>query len=189
MSAVGTGLIKLMTLKYKPDGYRTSLIQEHSKSQTMKIVRFVGSDNIRFKKLLGIFLNGEYRVTQRAAWPLSYIAIKHPELIQNHIAKLISRLNEPNLHPSIPRNILRIFQSINIPEKYHGTLLDICFKFIMNAAQPAAIRAFSISAAVNICKNYDELKKELVLVLDELKKYPQRPAISSRLKHAFKALK
>jgi hypothetical protein len=166
-----------------------ALLDEHSKKQTMRIVNFIGGDKKRFKTLFDIFLNGAYRVTQRAAWPLGYVAIEHPELIHPHLSKLIEKLAQKDLHPSIPRNILRILQEIDIPEKHHGRLVDICIGFITDARNPAAIRAFSMTVAAQICKNYPELSKELRMIFSEMVKYPQQPAISSRLRSAGKLLK
>jgi hypothetical protein len=168
---------------------KRALLDEHSKKQTMRIVNFIGSDKKRFKKLFDIFLNGEYRVKQRAAWPLGYVSIEYPELIFPHLSKLIEKLRQKDLHPSIPRNILRIFQEIDIPEKHHGRLVDVCIGFITDARAPAAIRAFSMSVAAQICKNYPELSKELQMIFSEMARYPQQPAIASRLKSAGKLLK
>lgn len=165
-----------------------ALLNEHSKTQTMKIVRFVGADKNRFIKLLNVFFKGEYRITQRAAWPLSYIAIANPNLIRPHLIKLIKKLNEEGNHPAIKRNILRIFQEIEIPEKHYGILVDICFKFLLDKKQPIAIRAFAITIAAKISEGYPDLKKELLIVLNEMHKYPQQPAITARLKSAFKTL-
>lgn len=161
---------------------------EHSKPQTMRIIKYIGDDKVKLKKLVTIFLNSEYRVTQRAAWPLSEISILHPHLIKPYLHKLIEKLDSKDEHPAIPRNILRIFQEIKIPEKYHGRLVDQCFKFIADVKHPVAVRAFAITVASHICVQYPELKNELVIVLEELKKHPQQPAISVRIKSAFKKL-
>lgn len=162
---------------------------EHSKTLTTAIVNYIGDDKKRFKVLMDLFLKGDYRLTQRAAWPLSFVAIAHPELIIPYIGKLIKKLTEPGNHPAIARNILRTFQEIEIPEKHHGVLIDVCFKFITSEAYPSAIRAFAISTATNICAKYPELKNELLLVLNELNQLPQPPAIKSRIRSALKDLK
>ena len=47
------------------------ILKEHSKAQILKIVKYVGSDQLRFDELIKLFLNGPYRVTQRAGWPIS----------------------------------------------------------------------------------------------------------------------
>ena len=58
---------------------RDEILKEHSKPQCNKIVQWVGDSQKRFDGLFNLFLNDEYRVTQRAAWPLSYCVIAHPE--------------------------------------------------------------------------------------------------------------
>ena len=148
---------------------------EHSKTSTTAIVNYIGSDKTRFKVLMDIFLKGEYRLTQRAAWPLSYVVIEHPKLVSPYFEKLIQKLQQPDSHPAIPRNILRMFQQIPIPEKYYGNLIDICFNFIINQTHPVAIRAFAITTASKICGQYPELKNELIMVLNDLHQFPHRP--------------
>jgi hypothetical protein len=48
------------------------ILKEHSKRQTAKVVSYIGKSPTRFKELVTLFLEGPYRLTQRAAWPLSY---------------------------------------------------------------------------------------------------------------------
>lgn len=164
------------------------LTKEHSKALTVAIVEYIGDDKKKFAVLMSIFLKGEYRLTQRAAWPFSYIAIEHPTLIRPYFDALIKKLKDQTNHPAIARNILRTFQEIDIPKKYQGTLVDICFSNILNFSQPIAIRAFSISVASKICLSYPELKNELLIVLNDLKQLPQVPAIKVRITYALKAI-
>lgn len=167
---------------------RERLESEHSKTLTLAIVKYIGDDKKRFRELMDLFLKGEYRLAQRAAWPMSHIAIEHPELIKPYYAKLIAKLGAPNEHPAIARNILRIFQETQVPKKYWGTLIDLCFKFIMDLSRPIAVRAFAITVAAGISKNFPELKNELTLVLKEHESLPHLPAIKHRIKLALKEL-
>ena len=77
---------------------RGEILKEHSKAQCDKIVAWVGSSQSRFDELFKLFLNDNYRVTQRAAWPLSYCVRTHPALIKKNFAKLIDNLQKPGLH-------------------------------------------------------------------------------------------
>lgn len=162
---------------------------EHSKALTTAITNYIGSDKQRFKVLMDIFLGSEYRLTQRAAWPLSYVLLANPQLLTAYYPKLIKKLQEPGNHPAIARNILRVFQEMDIPEKYRGQLIDTCFKFITSETAPVAVRAFAITTASNICRHYPELGNELVMVLRELSQLPQTAAIKQRIKLALKVLK
>ncbi len=164
------------------------LAAEHSLTLTKAIIKYIGDDKKKFKVLVDIFLNGEYRITQRAAWPLSYAAIEHPKLIYPYLGKLIKKLNEPGNHPAIPRNILRLLQEIEIPEKHEGDLVESCFKLIVSAESPIAVKAFAITVATAICKKYPELKNELRFHLEHMQNYPMTAAIKVRIKKALKDL-
>lgn len=109
---------------------RKEILKEHSKAQCTKIVKWVGNSQQRFDELFALFLHDEYRVVQRAAWPLSYCVIAHPALIGKNWKKLISNLKKPGLHPSVKRNSIRLMQDIEIPEKYHGEIMNICFGYL-----------------------------------------------------------
>jgi hypothetical protein len=165
------------------------LSAEHSKTLTSAIVNFIGSDKKRFRVLMDIFLGHEYRLIQRAAWPLSYVALEQPQLIKPYFKKLIQKLEEPGNHPAIPRNILRIFQETGVPEQHQAKLLDICFRMIPTEAIPVAVRAYAITTASHICSKYPELKKELDLMLHELSQIPQPAALKQRIKLALKQSK
>jgi len=89
---------------------RDTILAEHSKAQTTKIVKWIGKSQERFDQLFKLFLNDEYRVTQRAAWPLSYSVHNHPELIRKHLGKLIKNLEKKGLHDSVKRNSVRILR-------------------------------------------------------------------------------
>ncbi|MBL7931728.1 MAG: hypothetical protein JNL60_07500 [Bacteroidia bacterium] len=167
-----------------------SLLEEgHSKVLTTRIINHVGNDKERFKELMQIFLKGEYRLTQRAAWPLSYCAINNPPFIKPYFGSLIKKMQKGNHHPAITRNILRMFQEIDVPEKYCGTLLDLCITYMTSEMQPTAIRAFAITVAERICRRFPDLKNELRMILDELNQYPQLPAVKHRIKLALKDLR
>jgi hypothetical protein len=167
---------------------RQALEKEHSKPLTTAIVNYIGNDKARFKELMDVFMKGEYRLTQRAAWPLSYVCIAEPGLVKPYFGQLIKKLKEPGHHPAISRNILRMFQEIDIPEKYQSDLIDECLRIIQNPSLPVAIVAFAITTAAKLCRPFPELRNELLLVLNQLNSYPQTAAIKVRVKKAIKDL-
>lgn len=165
---------------------REALLEEHSKKQTERIARYIGSDQKRFAQLIKLFLEGEYRVVQRAAWVMSYCAERHPELVMPYLEKLLDNLDNTKLHDAVKRNTLRIFEVIDIPEKLQGKLVDICFR-TLSGQDPVAMKAYSITILLNICREEPDLKNELRLVIEELMPYGSA-AVKSRGRKALKEL-
>lgn len=164
---------------------RTALLKEHSKKQCTAIVKWVGSDQKRFDQLFDLFLNDEYRVVQRAAWPVSYCVEAHPGFIKKHFARLLKNLNKKGIHDSVKRNSIRLLQYIDIPKKFHGRVMDICFRYISSPNQPVAIKAFSITVLQNLAGQYPEIINEIKLVIEERWDH-ETIAFKTRAKKLFK---
>lgn len=161
----------------------------HSRTITDHIIRYVGRDKTRFNELIAIFFGKDKKLQQRAAWPLGYLAEGNPRLIEPHLKQLIGLLEQEGHHPAVTRCIMRIFQQYDMPENFHGELIDRCFQFILNPSRPIAIRAYAITTAAHLVAPYPELKREMLLVLDELAHEELPPALRVRLKNALKSLR
>lgn len=153
---------------------RQEILKEHSKGHCTKIVKWIGSSQQRFDELFCLFLQEEYRVTQRAAWPMSYCVIANPSFIKKHWKKLINNLKKPDLPDAVKRNSIRFLQNMEIPEKYQGDLMDICFKYLESPTEALAIKVFSMSVLGNLAKTYPDIKPELKLIIEE--QLPQQTA-------------
>lgn len=166
---------------------RLQILQEHTKENCKKIVDWVGNDPKRFNELFDLFLNDEYRVTQRAAWPVSYCVIAHPELMKNNFEKLIANLNKPGIHDSIKRNTVRLLQSVNIPKKYEGAVMDICFNYVASPKEAVAVKAFSLTILGKLAKKYPEIIPEIKLLIED--QFPHQTAgFKSRAKKLLKEI-
>ena len=163
---------------------RKTILAEHSKAQTNKIIKWIGDSQQRFDELFNLFLNDAYRVTQRAAWPLSYLVIRHPHFIKKHFRKLLNNLKKPNLHNSIKRNSVRLLQHIEIPYKYHGEIMNLCFNYISSPDEAVAVKAFSLTILQNFSKKYPEIIKEIKLIIEERWNY-ETAAFKSRATKFF----
>jgi len=146
---------------------RNEILKEHSKAQCNKIVQWVGNDQKRFAELFHLFLKDEYRVVQRAAWPVSYCVIAHPKLISKHWSKLIKNLQKPGIHDSVKRNSIRLLQDIEIPEKYEGEIMDICFKYLESPTEALAVKVFSMTVLANLSNKYPDIIPELTLLIED----------------------
>jgi len=166
---------------------RDQLLKEHSRANCDLIVNWVGDSQQRFDELVKIFLADEYRVVQHAAWPLSYAAIAHPPLIKKHLGKLIKNLQQPGRHEAVKRNTIRLLQDIDIPEKYQGEIMDICFTYISDPEEKAAVKAFSLTVLHRLSRQYPEIKQELKTIIMDRWEY-ETPAFQSRARKILKDL-
>ncbi len=164
---------------------RDALLEVHSKAQATKIADYVGTDPERFKELFALMLGPVYRVTQRAAWPVSDCIQRHPELIEPYWGKLAGQLEREDAHVAVRRNVARLLQFVEIPKRYQGRIFDACYNLVADPAQPVAVRCFSMTVAAKIAERKPELMDELRLVVQE---HPQTltAGLKSRTRRLFK---
>lgn len=166
---------------------RETLLAEHSKAQCIRVVKWIGADQQRFNELLKLFLSDEYRVVQRAAWPISYAVQAHPTLIRAHYGKLIKNLLKPGLPDAVKRNTVRIFQDIDAPERFRGELMNACFGFIESMTEKPAIKAFALTVLFNLSKKYPDIRPELKAIIEDRWEY-ESAAFKSRGRKILKAI-
>lgn len=143
------------------------ILAEHSKAQTMRVVRWVGHDADRLALLMEIFMGKEYRLTQRSAWAVRYVGENSPELMAPWLPKLVAQLRQPDLHDAVKRNVLNVFEPLEIPENLYDDLADLCFGYLADPNEATAIRCASMTILEKICRKIPELKSELRLILEE----------------------
>jgi hypothetical protein len=168
--------------------YRELLSRPQSRANTTAIYKHVGNYPHRLKQLAELVFGKDRLLQQRAVWPFSEVLIEYYELAKPYYAKIISAMEDEQAHEAVARNLLRIFQGQNIPEKYSVRVLDLCLHWIRSEQVAIAIRAFSITVATQICTKYPELIAELKLILNELSQHPMSAAIQVRVKRSLKEL-
>lgn len=146
---------------------REEILAKHSKTQTNKIIAWIGTSQKRFDELVQLFLTDEYRVVQRAAWPIGSIAEMQPQLLTKHLPVFVALLRKPGLHNAVRRNITRLLQYIPIPEALKGDVMDACFSFICDVQEKAAVKAFSLTILEQLAKEYPEIVAEIITVIEE----------------------
>ena len=146
---------------------REALAAEHSKRQTARIVKYVGHDSVRFKELMDVFLSNEYRPVQRAAWSVNCCGERHPELVTPYFSKLMRILDRDDVHTGAHRNILRMFQFVEIPKRWGGKLYDTCTRFLDDADRPVGVRVFALTIAAKIADGEPSLMSELRAIAEK----------------------
>ncbi|MBL0744371.1 hypothetical protein [Chryseolinea lacunae] len=164
-----------------------ALEKEHSKAQMTKIVDYVGHNKTRFKALVEVYLAGPYRITQRAAWPLSVIAEHHPNLILPHLKQLLDFLKKPGIHDAVKRNTMRLLQFVELPKRYHGKVAALAFGYLQSKSETVAVKVFSMTVLLALVQSEPELKEELKIIIEDQMPYA-KPAFLSRGAKTLKAL-
>ena len=164
----------------------------HSKENSLKILAYIGTDKVKFDELMDCFFRGtkDYRVPQRAAHVVSLSFDKHPELIKPYIPKLIQFLLKNELKKGLKRNILRIIQHVELPEKDRGALYEKLCESLIRPEEEIAVRAFSMTVLYKLTQFYPELKPELLSTIEYVLDEPScSPGIRSRGNAVMKALR
>jgi hypothetical protein len=164
------------------------LRKPHSLAIKNKIIRYVGTDPKRFDELMTIFLGDTYRLTQWAGWPLSDIVKKHPQLIRPYLKSLLKSIDKPGMHVAVKRNVMRMFQFIDIPPNLKAFAFDKAFKLFSDTSEPIAVRVFAMTVMTNVAMAEPDLKNEVVIAIEEHLPYGSA-AYKNRAARSLKALK
>src|SRR5690606_36969948 len=132
------------------------------------------------------FLHDEYRVVQRAAWIISFVAKKHPALIQPHLPAMVQRMEDAGIPVAVKRNVTRVLQFLPIPPALHGPVMHHCFELLANPQETVAVRARSVTVLANLAKDDPELRNELRLILEEQLQHSPSLGFSARARKVLK---
>lgn len=146
---------------------KEEILAAHDKKHAIKIANYACSSPEHFKELMDCYNDTAYRLAQRAAWSVSWAARKQPNMIKPFIGDLVKKLNNTEVHTAVIRNAVRVLETIEIPEQYHGEVMNRCFAFIEDPTIPVAIKAFSLTTLFNLSRQYPEIKHELQLIIEE----------------------
>lgn len=169
---------------------RTELCKEQSTSQRLRIVDFILENNAEFAQLMAIFLSENLRLQQRSAWIVGRICIKNPELLKPFYRPILERLPLPETSDTFKRNVVRVWQEVDLPEQFFGEIYDLCLRFL-SGKEAIAIKAFSMTVCYNISQKFPELKPELLATLEDvlMKDGQNSKGILSRGNKTLKMLK
>jgi hypothetical protein len=150
------------------------------------ITDYVGGDPARFGELVKVFIAGPYRVTQRAAWPLSYCVENHPGLVDGYWNELLHALKVPR-HNAVTRNVLRLLQFVDVPEEQAGEVMHFCFELLAKPKEAVANQAFALTILANLAPRYPEIKSEILLSIENRMPHAS-PGFRSRAKRVIEQL-
>jgi hypothetical protein len=146
---------------------REEIINARSKADILAVASFACESKQHCKELMRCFNANESKLSQKAAWCVSWAFRKKTEIIQPYIKDVVAKLKNKELHNGIIRSAVQILERIDIPERFQGEVMDACFNFIETPSTAIAIKAFSLTTLFNLSKQYPEIGPELKLIIQE----------------------
>jgi hypothetical protein len=150
---------------------RAILSGRPSKQIILGLAESIGADSGQFAGVVNLVLANEKLVSQYAAWLLDHCLAKHPQLARPHLHSLIGILRMPKPQKGIVRATMKALSNADIPEELKGLALQHCYERLLDPAEEAAVRVFSMQAVFNISKNEPDLLRELQMVIEEGMEY------------------
>lgn len=158
----------------------------HSKKNSDYIINCVLNDDTKIVELMECFFSKDLRLCQRASYAVGMISGKKGELLQRYMPLMIRSLDK-SLHNALTRNIVRVWQNMDIHDDFASEIFERCFNYINDSKEAIAVRAFSIEVCLKICKKFPELKFELIEILP-LHYENGSPGLKHKIKKAIKEL-
>jgi len=166
---------------------RTQLLSELSRANIDYTIHALGSEPEYFRELINFIISEPDPLPMRASWVVEGITEKYPDLILPYKGMLIRNLRKYT-HPGTRRNLLKIFSRMEIDEKYHGILLDVCFDWLVDENINVAEKVYAMQIIANHLKYYPELTNEFFEIIED--QIPKNsPGFVSRARLIKKQLK
>ena len=106
------------------------------------------------------------KLALRAARVVQLVAEQHPELFKPYYSDMLESL--PSLHHNaVKRSMLKILTFFDLPEDedQHGMIIDTCFRWMNDAGEEIAIRAYAALVLKRMTGIYPEITGELMAAL------------------------
>jgi len=98
---------------------------------------------------------------------MSDLVKDHPELIVPYLKPILRSIDKAGMHVAVKRNVMRVFQFIEIPRGVRGLAFDKAFKLYSDTSEPVAVRVFAMQVMANIAMDEPELKNEVIIAIEE----------------------
>lgn len=164
------------------------ILSENSKLAWEKAAVRVLTSSKDLKELMAFFNGTDIILVQRATQIIGKVYDKDKAVLAPYLVKMILGLSEPRID-AYKRNVLRIFQTADIPEKYEGHLFDKAFGFLEDKDEPVAIKAFAMTVCRRIAQRHQALAPEIADAIELILQENESAGIESRGRKELKLLR
>ena len=160
---------------------RTELLREHSARQTRRLADYACAHPTALAELLQLFWYGQERERQLAADVLGWVGERRPKWLVVHLPGLLAAAQPtPGQHPAVRRAVARVLQFVPVPEEWQALAIDTCLGMLRAPREPAAIRAYALTAAARLASPYPELVAEVISAIENMLTISSSAALHGR---------
>lgn len=113
-----------------------------------------------FPELVRIYLGNENEASRVAAWATDLIVEQHPEWIHSYIEEMTAALPRFR-HDAFKRHTLRMLMRLPLPVEGLGTLLRVCFDWLVRPHEAAAQKVYAMELLYRVYLTEPDLGPEL----------------------------
>ncbi|MDX1349483.1 MAG: hypothetical protein R3279_04510 [Putridiphycobacter sp.] len=170
-----------MTLKALILSHNSKQVWEEAADRVLRSAK-------ELQELISYFESTDIRLVQRATQIIGKVHDKDRAILKPYLIQMIKGLGDERID-AYKRNVLRIFQTAEIPEQYEGHLFDHAFTFLEDNTEPVAIRAFAMTVCRKIAEKHPELANEVTDAIKLILEENESAGIQNRGGHELRRLK
>ncbi len=137
--------------------------------------------------LMSLVFDDSKKVYWRAAYIMDRINEKQPELIRPYLPQIIQAISSTTSESKL-RHFLKVISLNPIARDHAGLLFDHCLAIFTTNSYAIAVRVHAMQILYEISKLEPELKKELILVIEQELEQQPTAGIRSRGTRILKSL-
>lgn len=98
---------------------------------------------------------------------LRYVGEHSPVLLEPWHERMIASMSRVPVHGAVKRNVLRMYECIEILPRLYDALAEFGFSCLADAQEDVAVRCTAMAVLGKICQAVPDLKPELRLLVEE----------------------
>ncbi|MDR3705356.1 MAG: hypothetical protein P4L28_05565 [Paludibacteraceae bacterium] len=162
------------------------LFEKLSRSKVDVLVLEAIQNQPLFDKLISLSFSDNKRLAWRAAWVLSHLHEKQPQLLEPHFAQIMEFVPQSQIDGA-RRSFIYILSNTSFNE-YPVSFINLCFDWMLSPKQPVAIQVYCMRILVRVCKVYPDFKSELVVCLESVNTVDYSKGFASARRNVLKSL-
>ena len=141
-------------------------MERHSAQIALEVGEYMQQNESAFAAGLDLLRKGKQPIPQRIAWAFGKLFEKDPEIFRPYLSDIVDWLPDMD-HDAERRNFTRILAHSPLPVDKLGELFEIAFQWLLSPQQPIAVRAWCMDITGRIAEMEPDLKREVVLAIEE----------------------